>query len=283
MNRIVKLSLLSLTLVTGIERAFAAETSKALASELTSAIAAKDLNAASKLVEWGQAPIMAHRMFKMSVADCFAPATCKIELAEMTADEKKPQQDYHFTTVPEGKVKIVPPEGGEGLSLPFAKINNQYKIILGAQTPEAYAQDKAAADAKKIAQELDADLISTGQPLPADGGAPSAAYREYLAAITRGDTSYLAQRGTTGDRYFFGQAYKDNPVKASVALELAKMESITQATVKGGFVKDNRALLLVSGPSGQGWTTEGAVTLVQEGGKWAVEDKSYRSYPPTHG
>jgi hypothetical protein len=280
MNRIIQLSLVSLSLFSGTEQAFAAETPNALASELSSAIAAKDLNAAGKLVEWAQAPVVAYRMFKMTLADCFAPATCKVEVAAMTEEEKKPQPDYHFTTVPEGKLKITPPDGNGGTSFPFAKINNQYKIIIGAQTPESYAQVKAAADAKKIAADLDADLVGSGQPLPADGGAPSAGYREYLAAITRGDTAFLADHGTSGDRYYFGTAYKNNPVKAAVALELAKMESLAQATVKGGFVKDNRALLLVSGLSGQGWTTEGAVTLVQEGDKWVIEEKRYLSYPP---
>lgn len=269
--------------VCSMQSAFAADSPKSLASELQSAISAKDLGAASKLVEWGQAPVAAYRLFKMSIADCFSPAVCKIEVVEMTEEEKKPQLDYRFTTVPEGQLKVISSDGEEGFRMPFAKVNTTYKIIIGSQTPEAYAQTKAATDAKKIAQEMDPDLLSNGQLLPADGGEPSAAYREYLAAIARGDKAYLAQHGTVADKYFFGNAYKDNPVKAEVAMDLAKMESITTPTLKGGFIKDNRALLLVSGPSGQGWTTEGAVLLMQEGGKWVIEDKSYLSYPPSHG
>jgi hypothetical protein len=261
---------------------FAAATPVELAAKLKAAIDAKDIDAASKLVAWEQAPIPAHRVFKMSVADCFG-AQCKVETAEMPEEEKKPQADYQFSVPPEGKLKITQPDGSEGLSMPYGKVNGDYKIILGQQTKEAYAEAKAAADARKIAESLDADLIASGQPLPAGGGEVSSAYRDYLAAIGRKDTAFLAANGTAGDRYFFGNAYKNNPAKAAIALDLARMESISEPTIKGGFLKDNRALLLVSGVNGQGWTTEGAVTLSRNDGKWAVEDKAYSSYPPNQG
>jgi len=284
MKHFTKSILLSFTVFFSSYPVHAIENPQALAAALSSAIAAKDMNSASKLVEWGQAPVAAYRIFKMSIADCFGPATCKVAVVKMTEEEKNPQTDYKFAVIPEGQLKIISSEPGDGgFSMPFAKVGNAYKIILGQQTEGAYAQARSAADSNKIAQGLDADLVSTGKPLPIDGGELAAAYREYLAAIARKDTSFLAQHGTEGDRYFFGTAYKNNPVKAEVALELAALENIIEPKIKGGFIKDDRAILLVSGSSGQGWTTEGAVTLKRDSGKWLVEDKSYLSYPPAHG
>lgn len=283
MTSIAKFSIVCLALFAATPQAQAAETPQALAAQLSAALQAKDMNAATQLVEWGQAPVAAYRIFKMSMADCFAPAQCKIEVATMNDDERKPQADYHFTVEPEGKLKIMNPGSSDGFNVPFAKVKDQYKIIIGEQTSEAYAQAKTETDAKKIALELDPDLLTSGQPLPADGGEPSAAYREYLSAVARGDSAFLAKHGTAGDQYLFGQAYKDNPTKAAVALELARMETITQPTIKGGFIKDNRAMLLVSGPSGQGWTTEGAVTFFRDSGTWSIDEKRYLSYPPSHG
>ena len=201
----------------------------------------------------------------------------------ISEEETKPQGDYYFPTKPEGKIKIVQPSGGEGFSMPFAKIDGGYRIIIGEQTEKSYADTKAAADPQKIAEGMDEDLATTGKKIAADGGEFLAIYKSYLAAIAKGDTEYLAANGTAGDKYFFGKAYKDNPVKRGVALELARLESIKEPTIKGGYEKDGKAILLVSGVNGQGWTTEGAVLLMQNDGIWAMEDRSYVSYPPSRG
>lgn len=280
MNKFATLLLLSISVCVGTNSAGAAESSKALAAALDAAIKAKDINAAVKLVAWEQAPIMAHRFFRMSIADCAIAANCKVEVAEMSAEEKQPQQDYFFATPPEGQLKLVSPEDTEGFSMPFAKVGAEYKIILGQQTEESYAQSKAAADAKKLAEELELDVVSTGQGLPAGGGDPAAAYTKYITAIKDGDTAYLGQQGTQSDKYFFGDAYKDNAIKNAINLELARMENIAQPVVKGGFIKDNKAVLMVSGTNGLGWITEGAVLLLLTDGKWTMEDKFYASYSP---
>ena len=258
--------------------ASAQDTPKALSEKLSQAIQSKDLSAAEKLVEWDDAPVAAYRIFKMSIADCFT-SKCGIEVAKITEDEKKPQEDYHFIVMPEGKIKLTGSDGSEGFSMPFAKLNDTYRIILGQQTDQAYKEAKAATDVNKIANQLDPDLVSSGEALPADGGTLSETYRQYIAALKKGDTEYLAQHGTSGDRYFFGKAYKENPIKRQIALDLAQLEGIAEPKIEGGFKKDNRAMLLVSGTNGQGWTTKGAVTLLQEGDKWVMEDKSYLSYP----
>lgn len=280
MKPFVKLLLVNLSVSLSPFSAYAAESSKALAAALEAAIKTKDINGAVKLVQWDQAPVMAHRFFRMSVADCAIAANCIVEIAEMSPEEKQPQQDYFFVIPPEGKLNLVSPEDTEGFSMPFAKIGAEYKIILGQQTDEAYAQSKEAADAKKLATELDAELLASGQALPADGAEPAIAYKAYISAINEGNTTYLAQQGTQSDKYFFGEAYKDNPIKSTINLELTRMESIAQPVIQGGFVRDNKALLLVSGTNGLGWPTEGAVLLLKNGSAWAIEDKLYASYAP---
>ncbi len=281
MNWKTTLVLTSSTLFLGLGSANAIETPTDLIEKLKAAIAAKNMQAASKLVEWGHAPIPAYRIFKMSLADCFPPAQCKIEVVEMSAEHKNPQGDYKFSVVPEGELKLIDSSvgGSDGFSMPFAKVGTEYKIIIGEPTEAGFAQTKASVDARKIAEELAPDLL-TGEALPADGGGTAAAYRDYLAAIARNDTNFLAQHGTEGDRYFFGTAYKSNPTKAAINLDLIRLETIKEPTIKAGYVKDNRAVLLVSGANGQGWTTEGAVTFVRESNKWTIEDKTYLSYPP---
>ncbi len=281
MNYHILTNIISFTLILGVPYARALDNPKALADNLSAAMSKKDMNAATKLVQWDKAPIAAHRLFKMSIADCFAPKLCKVEITSISDEEKKPQLDYQYSVIPEGQIKIIEADGNEGLHMPFAKINNEYKIILGQQTDQAFAQAKASTDALKIAQELDPDLVASGQKLEIDLTVePSSSYFRYVEAITNGDTAFLAQSGTAGDRYFFGTAYQDNPVKKEVALELARMENIPKPTIKGGFIKDNKALLMVSGSNGQGWASEGVVQLILDAGKWSIEDKLFLSYEP---
>ena len=281
MHNIFKSLLAGLIVCGATSDALAIDTPDALAAQLRSAIESKDIEAASKLVEWRQAPITAYRMFKMSVADCFAPASCKIETAAISEQNKAPHDDYYFPIAPQGEIKIIPPQGGDGFSMPFAKINDSYRIVIGQQSDKAYQETKNAANARNIAQELDPDLLSSGDALPADGGEPLKAYREYLAAIARGDSTFLAQAGASGDRYYFGKAYKDNPLKTAITIDLIRMESVNEPKIQAGFIRDNRALLLVSGTNGQGWNTEGAITLMKDSDRWAIEDTRYVSYPPT--
>ena len=255
-----------------------------LASALRSKIEAKDLVAAGKLVEWGNAPIPAYRIFRMSIADCFTPAKCKLEIQPFDKGDGAPPPDYVFPVPPEGQLKLSVVGESDGFTMPFAKIGNEYRFVIGQLNADGYAQAKLATDARKVAEALDADLISSGVPLPADGGEPGKAFQRYLSAISSGDTAFLGEHGTAADRYFFARAFKDNPIKAGIALELTRLESIAIPTIKEGFQKESKALLLLSGTNALGWTSEGAVLLLKsEAGVWEMEDKSFQSYPPKAG
>jgi len=273
----------SLSSLVVLNDAAAAGSPKELVEKLTKALRDKDMAAASALIEWGQAPVAAYRIFKMSMADCFAPTLCKVELLPFNDATENPQPDYRFAIPPEGETKLTIPGESGGFSMPFAKVGSEYKFVLGQPTEEAYLLSKANANARKIAELVEPDLVANGKELPANGGAQAASYQNYVNAISKGDTEYLSKKGSTGDRYYFGGAYQSNPVKAGIALELAQMENISTPTILGGFFNEHKAVLLVSGKNAQGWHTEGAVTIMNENGEWTVEEKQYESYSPTPG
>jgi len=262
-----------------IQQATAADNPQGLLDELKAVIAKKDVNAATILIDWGNAPVQAYRMLKMSVADCFAPAKCQIATGPLTEADKTPNENYYFPVAPEGVIRIKSEPEEEGFSMPYAKVNGSYKIVIGQLTEKSWNEVKLAADASKIAKEMASDIVTSGKPLPADGGEPAKAYREYLAAVAKGDTDFLAQHGSQGDLYFFGTAYKANPTKAAITVDLTRMEVIAEPIIKGGFIQDSRAVLLVSGLNGLGWITEGAIILAQKDRKWSIEDHRHEGYP----
>ena len=110
-----------------------------------------------------------------------------------------------------------------------------------------------------------------GAPLPPDGGAPGKAYLGYHEALVKRDVKALRPFLSNENREFLANAEK----KGKLAVELksmAKEHPDQSVQITKGFSKGNHAVLLTSGQSG-GIKLAGEVVLVNEGGRWGVDDE----------
>jgi hypothetical protein len=251
-----------------------------LANEFQAALKSGDIEGAEKLVRWGNAPVEAYRLFRMSLADCLSPAKCSVKTAPMSDEEKAGQANYFFSPAPEGQLVLKDAENNEGFKLPFAKINGSYQVILGNVTKVGRDRILESANPNNFGKELAPDVIEEGVKLPANGGEQFEAYREYSQAVARKDKVFLATKGTEKDRFFFSKFYSEKPVKEKIALELTRLENLVDPIFEDGFVLENRAVLMLKGKSGLGWDAVGAVALTKEAGVWGVNDKIISGIPP---
>jgi len=110
-----------------------------------------------------------------------------------------------------------------------------------------------------------------GAPLPPDGGAPGKAYLGYHEALVKRDAKALRPFLSNENREFLASAEK----KGKLAVELkfmAKEHPDQSVQITKGFSKGNHAVLLIAGESG-GIKLTGEVVLVNEGGRWGVDDE----------
>lgn len=107
-----------------------------------------------------------------------------------------------------------------------------------------------------------------GAALPADGGAPGKAYRDYLAALKAGDLAKLAK---SVDAEHAAQ------MKSPDFKEMLKMIQAMEPTnirITGGSSDGSKATLDVTGKDGE-QTSTGTVELVLEGGAWKLARESW--------
>ena len=120
---------------------------------------------------------------------------------------------------------------------------------------------------------LDVPVLSDdhGAALPADGGAPGAAYLAYHAALVKGDRvgvkALLSDEGLQG----WATAEKKNDT-AGYLRYLAEEHPEKSVRIVKGYSRDATALLLISGESAVG-KISGEVLLVKERGGWRVNDE----------
>jgi len=120
---------------------------------------------------------------------------------------------------------------------------------------------------------LDLPLMSDdhGVALPADGGAPGAAYARYHAALVKTDREALKALLSEEAREGWAAAEKKDDVAGFVRY-LARDHPDKSVRIVRGFVRDDTALLLFSGESSTGKLI-GEVLLVRENGVWLVTDE----------
>ena len=110
-----------------------------------------------------------------------------------------------------------------------------------------------------------------GAPLPPDGGSPGKAYLGYHDALVKRDLKALQPFLSNENREFLANAEK----KGKLAVEMkamAKEHPDQSVQITRGFSKGNRAVLLIAGVS-SGIKLVGEVVLVNEGGRWGVDDE----------
>jgi hypothetical protein len=110
-----------------------------------------------------------------------------------------------------------------------------------------------------------------GAPLPADGGAPGKAYRDYHDALVKGDVKALRPVLSDELRETLATAIKDG--KADVYMNFLTKEHPTQSVkITKGWSNGKAAVILFDGESSVLKLT-GEAILVNQGGTWRVEDE----------
>ena len=110
-----------------------------------------------------------------------------------------------------------------------------------------------------------------GAPLPADGGAPGKAYRDYHDALVKRDAKALQPLLSDFRRDTFATAIKQG--KTNVYMNLLTEGHPTKSVrIAKGFSNGKVAVLLIDGESSTIRLT-GEVMLVNEGGTWRVDDE----------
>ena len=174
------------------------------------------------------------------------------------------------------------------VDLPYARIGDQYRIVVAALQPAERARlvatsASAAAEATLAESSSFAGLDISGKAwkakakaLPADGGKPGAAYLAFVgkiaAAIKAKDVDALT--AATGDvgQFLFGAkdfAGKAVPLdKRQRKMRAQSLRMVVEANVLGGYVLDSDALLIVEGRNGFGNVERGAMQMKLKNGVW---------------
>ena len=128
-------------------------------------------------------------------------------------------------------------------------------------------------EARTVNVKLDVPILSDdhGTALPPDGGAPGKAYLAYHDALVKRDAPALLAVMSTENREFLEKAVSKGRTAAALK-ELAKEHPDKTVRITRGYAKGNHAVLLVEGET-EIMRLSGEATLVNEGGKWRVDDE----------
>lgn len=134
--------------------------------------------------------------------------------------------------------------------------------------PEDFFDKTYQFELKFAADVTSADF--TGTPLPAGGGEAGKAYLDYVAAVAKGDVDAL--RAHLGDSAEW-MLPKDDPAAAKSYIETLRFGVPASATVSGGWLQEERAILKVEGKDADGNTQRGVVLMAKDGALWREENK----------
>ena len=174
------------------------------------------------------------------------------------------------------------------VELPFARLGDQYRIVVAALQPAERARllatsASAAADATlaETSRFAGQDISGTAwkakaKSLPPDGGKPGAAYLAYVgeiaAAINAKDVDALTTAtGDVGQFLFGAKDYAGKAVpldKRQRKMRAQSVRMVVEAKVLGGYVLDSDALLIVEGRNGLGNVVRGGVQMNLKNGVW---------------
>jgi hypothetical protein len=134
--------------------------------------------------------------------------------------------------------------------------------------PEDFFDKTYQFDLKFAADVTSADF--TGTPLAAGGGEAGAAWLAYVAAVAKGDAEAL--RPYLGDQAEW-MLPKDDPESSKSYIETLRFGTPASATVTGGWLQQDRAVLKVEGKDTDGNGQRGLVLMVRDGARWREETK----------
>jgi hypothetical protein len=138
--------------------------------------------------------------------------------------------------------------------------------------PEDFFDKTYEFDLKFAIDVTNADF--SGDALPAGGGDAGKAWLGYVEAVKKGDLDYLrAQLGEAAE----WMLPKDNEESSKSYVEGLRYGLPASATVTGGWLQGDRAILKVDGKDGDGNAQRGVVLMVRDGDRWKEESKDLKT------
>jgi hypothetical protein len=113
-----------------------------------------------------------------------------------------------------------------------------------------------------------------GQPLPAGGGEPGAAYRAWLAAVTKGDVAALRKLVGSEASYRFPE---DDGSQVKQSIKDLRDGTPLQAEISRGLIDGDRAVLWVEGTDRDDIRRRGRVRMLREEGAWRFAEDDLES------
>ncbi len=293
-------------------QACASSTPEKLASDLQSALDKGDVDAALAMGNFKNTIPILKWTYLRRVVSCGYESICRVmvkaddpaAIAERAAEQLK--QGFEFDEKPAG-VLIVSfgsrkPGTFEGeQSMPYAKIDGQFRILTGHYNAKKLAELRAKSNSQLL-DEMFAQGIRENVPphnnrtdwktaatvLPAGGGEIGAAYeaeiaRDYLRYST-GDLASILADGGNFEKAIYGEKDSDGaPVAKSVRISELRIQSgrmTVQTKVLGGYQLGDDVVLDTEGTAENGWIVRGPVLLTQNSeGKFLSAGDMTVSYP----
>ena len=158
---------------------------------------------------------------------------------------------------------------GNGCGFCTSEVASTVKLAEGKVTGTLKGTEKD----RPFDMSLDVPLMSDdhGPALPADGGAPGAAYLAYHDALVKRDRAALRPLLSEDRRNTWSEAEKKGQLAGFVDY-LASEHPEKSVRVTRGYAKANTAVLLVAGEASAGKLV-GEVLLMKENGAWHVDDE----------
>ena len=158
---------------------------------------------------------------------------------------------------------------GNGCGFCSSEVASTVKVANGKATGTLKGTEKE----RPFDVSLDVPVMSDehGAALPADGGAPGAAYLTYHNALVKRDQAALKPLLSADRRNTWAEAEKKGQLGGFVDY-LASEHPEKSVRITSGYAKDNTAVLLVAGDSAAGKLV-GEVLLMKENGAWHVDDE----------
>ena len=293
-------------------QACASSTPEKLANDLQTALKKGDIDAALALGNFKDTIPTLKWVYLKQVAACTYDSICSVSvkaddpaaIAERQAQQLK--QGFEFEAEPAGVLvlSIVSRKPGAfkgEQSMPYAKIDGQYRILTGQYSAKKLAELRAQTNAQLLdamfVQGIEhdypdeifrADWKAIAKVLPADGGDIGATYAAEVARdYQRYSTGDLDAVLADGDKWIRARyAEKDfdgTPVAKSVRILQLRAESVRMLKnikVLGGYSLGANVVLDTEGKAENGWIDRGPVLLQRNSdGKFDTRFGMTVSYP----
>ncbi len=282
-----------------------------LAADMQKALQAGDIDAALALGDLDGAPPDALFFYADMVPDCQSGDTCVVSLAPYTAEraeedrQSAAEQGFEMTSTPVGVLvvssqsKDASGESSSKVQLPYAKVGDRHKVIIGRFSAAKLAEMRATSTEALVDKMLAAgiyddatrshrsDWKEIATALPAGGGEVGAWFKQRTeavhAAAKAADLDGVIKAGGQMEAMIYrDKEYDGTPVPRELRLLKLRAQTLRSlATVKvlGGYQYGTDTLLIIEGTSDNGWIVRGPILISGEGEDMGVSGRGTISYP----